>query len=66
MAAIEQELSTLESSIAAAEQHLGHYTSVEDSQRTAAELETLRTQRATLTTEWEELATALEEQSSPA
>jgi ATP-binding cassette subfamily F protein 3 len=66
VAAIEQELSTLESSIAAAEQHLGHYTSVEDSQRTAAELESLRTQRATLTTEWEELATALEEQSSPA
>jgi ATP-binding cassette subfamily F protein 3 len=64
VAAIEQELSTLESRVTAAEEHLGHYTSVEDSQRTAAELDGLRAERNALTTEWEELATALEEQST--
>jgi ATP-binding cassette, subfamily F, member 3 len=60
--AIEQELAALETRIAAAEESLGHYTSAEESQRTAAELESLRTQRTALTAEWEELATALEEQ----
>jgi ATP-binding cassette subfamily F protein 3 len=60
--AIEQELVALETRIAAAEESLGHYTSADESQRTAAELESLRTQRTTLTAEWEELATALEEQ----
>jgi ATP-binding cassette subfamily F protein 3 len=64
VAAIEQELSTIDSRITAAEESLGHYTSAEESQRTAAELESLRTQRTSLTTEWEELATALEEQST--
>jgi ATP-binding cassette subfamily F protein 3 len=64
VAAIEQELATIDSRITAAEESLGHYTSAEDSQRTAAELESLRTQRTSLTTEWEELATALEEQST--
>jgi ATP-binding cassette subfamily F protein 3 len=64
VAAIEQELATLDGRITAAEEHLGRYTSVEDSQRTAAELETLRTQRSALLAEWEESATALEEQST--
>jgi ATP-binding cassette subfamily F protein 3 len=64
VAAIEQELAALDSRIATAEDHLGHFTSAEDSQRTAAELETLRDQRTALTTEWEDLATALEEQSA--
>jgi ATP-binding cassette subfamily F protein 3 len=61
---VEQEIPRIESLIAAAEQHLCHYTSAQDSQHTAAELDRLRDQRATLLTEWEALATALEEQST--
>ena len=64
VAGIEQELATLDSRITAAEEHLSRFTSVEDSQRTAADLDTLRSQRTTLTAEWEELATALEEQAA--
>jgi ATP-binding cassette subfamily F protein 3 len=66
VAAIEQELSDLDSRIAAAEESLGHYISAEESQRTAAELEELRTQRTTLLAEWESLASTLEEQRSAA
>jgi ATP-binding cassette subfamily F protein 3 len=66
VALIEGELSAVDERIATTEEHLGHYTSAEDSQRTAAELEELRSLRTALTAEWEELATALEEQSSPA
>ena len=62
--AIDHELTTIDSRIATAEASLGHYTSAEDSQRTAADLDDLRTQRAILLTEWEEVATALEEQST--
>jgi len=62
--AIDQELTTTDSRITAAEESLGHYTSVEDSQRTAAELDTLRAHRTALLVEWEEVATALEEQST--
>jgi ATP-binding cassette subfamily F protein 3 len=65
VAAIEQELAAIDSRIAAVEESLGHYISAEESQRTAASLEELRTQRTTLLAEWESLATALEEQSSP-
>jgi ATP-binding cassette subfamily F protein 3 len=64
VAAIEQELATLDSRITAAEESLGHYTSAEDSQRTAAELEAHRSQRSSLLAEWESHATALEEQLS--
>jgi ATP-binding cassette subfamily F protein 3 len=64
VALIEGELSAIDARIAAAEEHLGHYTSAEDSQRTAAELEDLRSLRTALTAEWEELASALEEQST--
>jgi len=62
--AIDQELTALDARIAAAEEHLGHYSSAQDSQRTAAELESLRDQRTALLAEWESLATALEEQST--
>jgi ATP-binding cassette subfamily F protein 3 len=62
--AIDAELTTLDGRIAAAEQHLGHYSSAVDSQRTADELESLRDQRTALLAEWESLATALEEQST--
>ena len=40
---VEQEIPRLESLIAAAEEKLGHFTSAEESQRTAADLDTLRT-----------------------
>jgi ATP-binding cassette, subfamily F, member 3 len=65
LTAVEQQLPQIESSIAAGEEKLGHFTSAEESQRLAAELDTLRTQRAALLAEWEDLATALEEQSAP-
>jgi ATP-binding cassette subfamily F protein 3 len=64
VAAIEQELAMIDSRVAAAEESLGHYSSAEESQRTAAELDILRDQRAALLAEWEELATSLEEQST--
>ena len=64
MALIEGELAAIDTRVAAAEEHLGHYTSAEDSQRTASELEDLRSLRTALTAEWEELASALEEQST--
>jgi ATP-binding cassette subfamily F protein 3 len=65
LAAIEQELAAIDSRIAATEESLGHYVSAEESQRTAASLDTLRTQRTALLAEWESLASTLEEQSSP-
>ena len=52
----EEEIPRLEESIAAAEERLGVFTSAEESQRTAAELEQLRGERAALLAEWEELA----------
>ena len=57
VALIEGELSAVDARVAAAEEHLGHYTSAEDSQRTAAELEELRSLRTALMAEWESLAT---------
>jgi ATP-binding cassette subfamily F protein 3 len=53
----------LESAIAAAEEKMSVFTSAEESQRTAAELEELRSRRGVLLSEWEELALTLEEQS---
>jgi ATP-binding cassette subfamily F protein 3 len=64
VALIEGELSAIDAQVAAAEEHLGHYTSAEDSQHTAAELEDLRALRTALTAEWESLATQLEEHSA--
>jgi ATP-binding cassette subfamily F protein 3 len=58
----EEEIPRLETAIAAAEGKLGVFTSAEDSQRTAAELDLLRSKRTTLLAEWEELALTLEEQ----
>ncbi|HTC76533.1 MAG TPA: ATP-binding cassette domain-containing protein, partial [Edaphobacter sp.] len=58
----EQEIPRLESAIAATEARLGNFTSAEQSQKDAAELETLRTKRTTLLAEWEELSLTLEEQ----
>jgi ATP-binding cassette subfamily F protein 3 len=62
--AIDAELTDLDARISAAEASLGHYTSAEESQRTAADLETLRADRTALLAEWEVHATALEEQST--
>jgi len=58
----EEEIPRLESVIAAAEEKLGVFTSADESQRTAAELDQLRTDRAALLAEWEELSLTLEEQ----
>src|SRR5216683_2341637 len=58
----EEEIPRLESAITAAEEKLGIFTSAEDSQRTAAGLDRLRSDRATLLSEWEELSLTLEEQ----
>jgi ATP-binding cassette subfamily F protein 3 len=58
----EQEIPRLESAIAATEARLGNFTSAEQSQKDAAELESLRAQRTTLLAEWEELSLTLEEQ----
>jgi ATP-binding cassette subfamily F protein 3 len=66
LAFVETEIPRLESLIAAAEQSLAHFTSAEDSQRTAASLSQLRDQRAALLTEWESLASTLESQTTPA
>jgi ATP-binding cassette subfamily F protein 3 len=58
----EQEISRLESAITNAEERLGNFTSAEQSQKDAAELETLRTRRTATLSEWEELSLTLEEQ----
>jgi len=62
--AIEQELAAIDTRIAVAEESLGHFTSAGESQRIAAELDTLRDRRTALLAEWEETATALEEQAT--
>jgi len=59
----ESEISRLDTAIATAEEKMGVFTSAEESQRTAAELEQLREQRTKVMSEWEELAVTLEEQS---
>ena len=58
----EEEIPRLESAITAVEARLGNFTSAEQSQKDAAELETLRAKRTTLLSEWEELSLTLEEQ----
>ncbi|HEY1993361.1 MAG TPA: hypothetical protein VGG81_03075, partial [Edaphobacter sp.] len=58
----EQEIPRLESAIAATEARLGNFTSADQSQKDAAELESLRTKRTILLAEWEELSLTLEEQ----
>jgi ATP-binding cassette subfamily F protein 3 len=58
----EEEIPQLERAIAAAEEKMGVFTSAEESQRTAAELEGLRGEKARVMAEWEELAMLVEEQ----
>jgi ATP-binding cassette subfamily F protein 3 len=58
----EEEIPRLEQEISTAEGRLGNFTSAEQSQKDAAELDRLREQRTVLLAEWEELAMALEEQ----
>jgi ATP-binding cassette subfamily F protein 3 len=58
----EAEIPRLEEAIAAAEARLGNFTSAGQSQKDAAELETLRCRRTAALAEWEELSLTLEEQ----
>ena len=58
----EAEIPRIESAINAAEARLGNFTSADQSQKDAAELESLRTKRTALLAEWEELSLTLEEQ----
>ena len=58
----EIEIPRLEHEIASAEERLGNFTSAEQSQKDATSLDRLRSERAALLAEWEELAMALEEQ----
>jgi ATP-binding cassette subfamily F protein 3 len=60
----EEEIPRLEGVIQAAEEKLGVFTTAEEAQRQAAELERLRASHAAVVAEWEELALALEEQES--
>jgi ATP-binding cassette subfamily F protein 3 len=60
--AAEENISRLESGIAAVEERLGNFTSAEQSQKDAAELDHLREKRTTIMAEWEDLTLALEEQ----
>ena len=62
--AIEEELPELEARISQAEQQQGVFTTAEAARALAAELDTLRDRQVTLTSEWEELATQLEEQTT--
>jgi ATP-binding cassette, subfamily F, member 3 len=61
---VEQEIPRLETAIADTEQAMGNFVSAEQTQRESAALDTLRTQHASLTAEWEELVQQLEEQAS--
>ena len=60
----EAEIPRLEEAIGAAEARSGMYTSPEESQRLAAEIEEMRSRHGSLLAEWEDLAGVLEEQSS--
>jgi ATP-binding cassette subfamily F protein 3 len=61
---LEDELPDLEARILAAEQQQGIFTTAEAAQSLAAELDRLREQHAAHSSEWEELATQLEEQTT--
>ena len=58
----ETEIPRLEESISAAEEKLGVFSSAQESQKLAAEIETMKRQQAILLAEWEELTGQLEEQ----
>jgi ATP-binding cassette subfamily F protein 3 len=59
---VEEEIPRLESSIADAEESLGVYESQEATERLTQRLQSLRERHASLTAEWEELVTQLEQQ----
>jgi ATP-binding cassette subfamily F protein 3 len=61
---LEEEVPRIEASIAHTEGALGNYVSVAETERQSRLLEELREQLATLTSEWEELMTQLEEQAA--
>ena len=58
---VEEEIPRVEAVIADTEQSLGVYVSAEETARLTAELDSLRDQHATLTTEWEDLMLQVEE-----
>lgn len=60
----EAEIPRLEEAIGAAEEKMGVFTSAEESQRLAADIDAMRRRHGSLLAEWEELAGALEEQRS--
>ncbi len=60
----EAEIPRLEEAIGAAEEKMGVFTSAAESQRLAADIDTMRRRHGSLLAEWEELAGALEEQRS--
>ena len=64
LAFAEQEIPRLEDAIVTAEEKLGAYTTAEDAQKNASELESLREQRTKMLAEWEEVSLTLEEQST--
>jgi ATP-binding cassette subfamily F protein 3 len=64
VAAVEQELSDLEARIAQAEQQQAVFTTAEAARALATELDTLRQQQSARLSEWEELASQLEEQTT--
>ena len=64
IAALEAELSDLDARIDQAEQQQAVFTTAESARALAAELGTLREQQATRLSEWEELASQLEEQTT--
>ena len=64
VAALEEEISELDDRISQAEQQQAVFTNAEAARALAAELESLREQHATRTTEWEDLASQLEEQTT--
>ncbi len=59
---VEEEVPRCETAIAITEGQLANYTSAEESQRLAGELDRLRGEHAGLTAEWEELMLGVEEQ----
>ena len=64
LAFAETEIPRLETEISSAEAKLGVFTSAEEAQRDAADLDSLREQRTKLLNEWEELSVTLEEQTA--
>jgi ATP-binding cassette subfamily F protein 3 len=61
---VEEEIPRVEAGIADAEQALGIFVSVDETQRRTEELARLRAEHESLSREWEELVTLLEEQAS--